>query len=230
MKKDSYNLNSNIESLYHREPTSFLNPKELMDIKYKIKDLNYNIYKPYPSSDKVILYIKELPKVCLFEIISYNPLRHQDILGSLFAIGISDNTFGDIIITDNKYYFYCLKSISRIIKEDLINIGNNKVEIQERNIETLNNYEKSYLEDNIIVSSLRIDNCISTIIGTSRNKINELIKDKQVLLNYDILTNNSYILKENDVFSIRKYGKYQFKKVIKTTKKDSLLIDYIKYI
>ena len=83
---------------------------------------------------------------------------------------------------------------------------------------------------NIIVPSLRIDAVISKIINTSRSNSVDLIKNKCVILNYSILKNDSTILKENDIFSIRKYGKYKFSKVVKNTKKDNIIIEYFKYI
>ena len=82
----------------------------------------------------------------------------------------------------------------------------------------------------LLVSSLRIDNVISKILNTNRDRVLEIIKNKEVLLNYDILSKNSYILKTNDIFSIRKYGKYKFINIINTTKKNKSVIKVLKYI
>ena len=50
--------------------------------------------------------IKRGIKVRLYEIISYFPLVHQEILGSLFGLNIADEVFGDIIIdNDNNFYY-----------------------------------------------------------------------------------------------------------------------------
>jgi RNA-binding protein YlmH len=51
-----------------------------------------------------------------------------------------------------------------------------------------------------------------------------------IILNYSLLKDGSINLKENDIFSIRKYGKYKFNKIIKNTKKDNIIIEYYKYI
>ena len=71
---------------------------------------------------------------------------------------------------------------------------------------------------------------MSKIIGTNREKILDKIKDKEIILNYDVLSKGSYVLKENDIFSIRKYGKYKFIGVVNHTKKNNLVIEYLKYI
>ena len=55
------------------------------------------------------------------------------------------------------------------------------------------------------------------------------MKNKEIILNYDILKNNSYQLKENDVFSIRRFGKYKYIKIIKQTKNSNFIIECHKY-
>ena len=95
---------------------------------------------------------------------------------------------------------------------------------------SLTDYQKKFEDYSSIVSSLRIDNVISTITGLSRSKVKEKISNDEVLLNYDVLSNGSYQLKDNDVFSVRRYGKFKFINVKGTTKKDNYIINYIKYI
>ena len=109
-------------------------------------------------------------------------------------------------------------------------IGNNSIKIEEIDIEYLENYERKYESHEIIFSSLRIDNVLSKIIKTNREKISDKIKNKEVFLNYEIVTKNSINLKPGDIFSIRKYGKYKFDSIINNTKKSNLIIKYLKYI
>ena len=90
-----------------------------------------------------------------------------------------------------------------------------------------NSKETEYEDIEIIVSSLRIDTVISRLIYTNRNNIKNLINKKEIILNYNPLSNNSYLLKENDIFSIRKYGKYKFIGIIKNTKKDVRRIYFV---
>ena len=120
--------------------------------------------------------------------------------------------------------------MSSFVIDNLFMIGNKYVNIEEVNIDVLSNYKKKYEIKNIIVPSLRIDAVISKIINTSRSNCVDLIKNKCVILNYSLLKEGSIYLKENDVFSIRRYGKYKFSKVIKSTKKDNRIIEYYKYI
>lgn len=228
--KNIYEINKNIEKIKRGSYTNFLSPNIFQEIKYKLKKDEYKIYLVYPDSEKVILYKNKIPEVKLLSIISKNKLRHQDILGSLFALGVSDDSFGDIIIKDNEYYIYLIPEILNFVQTNLLTIGNYKVDLEEIDINTLSDYKREYETSNIITSSLRIDTVIARIIGTSRDKVIDKIKDKEILLNSQTLTNNSYKLREKDTFSIRKFGKYQFIKVLKNTKKDNYLIEYNKYI
>ena len=96
-------------------------------------------------------------------------------------------------------------------------------------IDYLKDYERSYEEIELIVTSLRIDTVISRIIHTNRDSIKDKIKDKDIYLNHELLKRTDYKLKEDDIFSIRKYGKYKFIKVTNTTKNDNYVILIKKY-
>ena len=224
-----YKIEKNLNRLYRKETTFFLDPKEQLELKKKKKKEPYQIYKPYPDSEKNIFYIKEEPKVILYEIKSKTPLEHREILGTLFSLNITSELFGDIVITNNHYYIYVLESIAPYIKNNLLLIKNSRIELIEVPLETLKEYHKEYETIEIIASSTRIDTVISRLIQTSRPNIIEKIKNKEIILNYDILKNNSYQLKENDIFSIRRYGKYQYIGIKKETKSKNYIIECKKY-
>ena len=225
-----YNTKKNIDKIKRGEHTFFLDPKEANLVKGKLKKDEYKIYSPYPDSNKVILYKDKLPNVILYEIKSKTPLRHQNILGSMFSLNITNEVFGDIIVDNNKYYIFVLDIISNYIKSNLIFIKNSEVELEEIDLSTLEDYHQKYEEYSIIVSSLRIDTIISRITNTNRSSVIDRIKNKEILVNYEVLTKSSYTLKENDIFSIRKSGKYKFIGIEKTTKKDNYIIKYLKYV
>ena len=229
-KKYYYFIEKNINKLLRNEPTNFIDPGTLKKIIPKLKGIKYNIYYPYKDSDKVIIYINNIPRIRFLEIISYNPLSHREILGSLYGLNIDSELFGDIIITNNHYYIMVIDSIYNLVINELNMIGKNKIKLKEVDINILNNYERQYEEIELIVSSLRIDNVISSIIGTSRDKIKEKFLNDDIILNYEIYHKYNYLLKELDVFSIRKYGKYKYLGILKETKKGNYFIKCLKYI
>ena len=225
----NYQIANYIERIYQNKHTPFLDPNEQKQVINRLKKNTYFIYSPYPSSEKKIIYTKQEPEIKLYEVITPHKLRHQDILGSLFSINLDPHTYGDIIIKDNHYYIYILKENANYLKTYLNKIGNNSIYLEERNINELENYQPILEEKTTIVTSLRIDQIISRITNLSRKEVIIKIKNKEVILNYQILTNQSTTLKEKDIFSIRRHGKYQFKFIITKTKKDNYLISYYKY-
>ena len=229
-KKDYYIIEKNINKIYRGESTNFIDPTTLKNVISKLKGINYNIYYPYKDSDKVIIYTSILPEIRLLEIISYNKLTHRSIMGSLFSLNIDSELFGDIIITNNHYYIMIINSIYPLINNNLNMIGNHPIKLKEVSLDILDNYERKYSEIELIVSSLRIDNVISSIIGTSREQIKKKFLDDEIILNYEICHKLNYELKENDTFSIRRHGKYKYSGILKETKKGNYLIKCLNYI
>lgn len=230
MKSDVYKINNAVEKIKTGKNTQFLDGKELKIVTGKLKKNEYNIYYPYKDSEKVMLYTGKVPKVKLFKIYTVENIRHQDILGSLFSLNIDSSYFGDIVLFNGYYYVFVSKDLALYLKDNLKMVGNKKVSLEEVDLSVLDNYERKYEEKEIIVSSLRIDNIISGIINTSRKVALDKIKNKEVIVNYDVINKNSYILKENDIFSIRRYGKYKFVGIVKSTKKNNFIVRYLKYI
>ncbi len=224
-----YTVEKIVEKVLYSNSTNFVEIKYLNRVKKELKNVKYNIYEPFSGATKVILYNK-MPNIKIYEIISSNDLRHQDILGTLYSLNISDEMFGDVVIWNNRYFIIILSSIDNYIKSNLTSIKNSKVDLIERDPYYLKDYKQEYEECIIIVPSIRVDVIVSKIINSSRSNALEKIKNGDIYLNYELLTKPTYMLKENDIFSIRKYGKYKFLGEINRTKKGSLVIKYLKYV
>lgn len=224
-----YTVEKIVEKVLYSNSTNFVEIKYLNRVKKELKNVKYNIYEPFIGATKVILYNK-MPNIKIYEIVSSNDLRHQDILGTLYSLNISDEMFGDVVIWNNRYFIIILSSIDNYIKSNLASIRNSKVDLIEKDPYYLKDYKQEYEECIIIVPSIRVDVIVSKIINSSRSSALEKIKNGDIYLNYELLTKPTYMLKENDIFSIRKYGKYKFLGEINRTKKGSLVIKYLKYV
>ena len=224
-----YTVEKIVEKVLYSNSTNFVEIRYLNRVKKELKKVKYNIYEPFSDATKVILYNK-MPNIKIYEIVSSNDLRHQDILGTLYSLNISDEMFGDVVIWNNRYFIIILSSIDNYIKSNLTSIKNSKVDLIERDPYYLKDYKQEYEECIIIVPSIRVDVIVSKIINSSRSNALEKIKNGDIYLNYELLTKPTYMLKENDIFSIRKYGKYKFLGEINRTKKGSLVIKYLKYV
>ncbi len=227
--KNNYNIEKIIDSLYNKGYSNFLSSKELALVKGKLSEKEYNIYNLYNESNKVILYKKNIPKIKLFKIESKIELRHQDVLGTIFSLGIKEDTFGDIVKYDDSFYIFLLPHLVEYFKSNLVQVKNNPINLEEADISLATNFEQEYIKEEFIVSSLRIDNIVSTIVGESRKSTLERFKNKEIILNCEEEIKPTRVLKENDVFSIRKKGKYKFSTIKKVTKKGGFIIEILKY-
>lgn len=224
---DKFNLDNQVERVIRGENTYFLNPIEskyvLNRIKKRVSD--YHILKLFEDSEKFIIY-KDNLDVSLFEIKTNSNLTHREILGALFSHNLSDNFFGDIIIDDDRYFVAVLNTIKDYMINNFIKIGNKKVQLLEVNLSTIKDYQPDFLDISLSVSSLRLDNIISKLIPTSRSVSGDFIKDKKVVVNYNLCTNKDYTLKDGDIFSIRGIGKFKYIGInyLKSNSKKSIII------
>lgn len=227
--KNNYNIEKIIDALRSKGSTNFLTAKECMQIKGKLSKEEYKTYEPYPEASKVILYKKILPMVKLYKINSKVPLRHQDILGTIFSLGVKEDTFGDIVKYKENFYIFLLPHLTDYFQYNLVEIKKNEIALEEVDIAQAMQFQQKYQEKEYVVSSLRIDNIISTITSDSRKAVLEKFKNKEILLNYDENVKPTRIVRENDIFSIRRYGKYKYAGITKTTKKGGYIIKIQKY-
>ena len=229
MKKNIYNDEKIIEHLYNYGYSNFLTIKELISVKGKLNKNEYNVYYPYEDASKVLLYKKEIPKLSLLKIEGSNNIRHQDIMGTIFKEGIKEDTFGDIVKYNGDFYVFILPHLIEDIKYHMQEIRNERVKITEVDLNVKDNFKQEYITKEYIVSSLRIDNIVSSITNESRNSVLDKFKNKEIILNYEEEIKPTRTLHEGDVFSIRRYGKYKFNKILKNTKKGGYIIEVLMY-
>ena len=225
-----YLVQKNLTKLNNGQHTGFLDPKELDEVKRKLEKNSYSIYYPYKDSEKNIIYNKKEPNVLLYEIKSKVELRHQDILGTMYSLNISPELFGDILLIEGRYYIYILDAVRNYFESNFLMVKNSYIELEQIDLECLVDFERNYEIFEIIVSSNRIDTVVSSICHISRSNISDMIKNKEIILNYDYLKDGSYKLKENDVFSIKRVGKFVYNGVLKNTKSNHYIIEIKKYL
>lgn len=224
-------IKNNYEKILRGEYTDFLNPSEYLQVSAYLNKshIKYQVFKPFNDCTKVIIYKDKLPDVSLLEIKTKEVLKHRDILGALFSHNINISKYGDIIVSDNNYYIIVLSSIKKYLLMHLNMISKNKVQVEEVSMELVSNYQLEYEELQILVSSLRLDNIVSSLINSSRHKTDILFKDKYILVNYLVNNKKTYLVKDKDIISIRGYGKYLLDTVLKRTAKDKYILRIYKY-
>lgn len=159
----------------------------------------------------------------------FTMLKHKDYLGAIMSLGIKREKFGDLLLIENGCYFATTKKIYDYVALNLTKVANSPVSISIENFRENINIKIPYEEMTIIVTSSRLDNIVASLIKASRNKALEVINKKEVLINYKISQDKSLAIKENDLITIRGYGKYIISNSISYTAKDRLRILVKKY-
>lgn len=159
------------------------------------------------------------------------PFAHRDVLGSLMGLGIARNKIGDLLVNkkENTCIIICMNQIASYISEQLTQIGHTAVTC-EMIATPKGHYTPEIEEITGTVSSIRLDSLCALCMKFSRQTSNRLITEGNVFVNGRCITSNGYHLKENDIISVRHYGKFIYTGESHTTKKGRLFVHLEKYI
>lgn len=154
-------------------------------------------------------------------------LTHRDYLGSLMGLGIARECIGDIVLFPEGAYVICLEDIKDFILSNLDRIGRKSVKIELCENETVPG--KTLLRKSVTAASDRLDCIVAQVSACSRNKVDELIREGKIQVNYLQADSTSKKLKPGDVVSVRGFGKFIYVGVSGETKKGRLKIEYDLY-
>ena len=230
--------------------TNFVNEREkriIINVLNRVGNSNYVIYGGYEEAQRniIIFYPKYFDEQMLQKNYNnimnvleiklpeelHNTYSHRDYLSGIIKIGINREKVGDILVNEKGADILILKEVSNYVEQNITQLTRfSKSKIIMKGLEKLQLVEQQREEINIIVPSLRVDNIVSELAKTSRNKANELIVQERVLVNYETVTKNSKLLKEKDVITIRGKGKFELIEQIAETKKKNKILKMHKYI
>lgn len=146
-------------------------------------------------------------------------------------LGIKREKIGDILVFEDGADIVCCNEISKYILNSLPQLKRfSKSKIEKLNITNIRKPEIKKEQKIITVSSLRIDNIISEIVNCSRNESSKILEDQRVMVNYEVETKNSKIIKEDDIIVIRGKGKFRIFEILGETKKGKIAINVEHYI
>ena len=156
-------------------------------------------------------------------------LSHRDFLGALMNLGIERNTLGDIFISDKTGYVFCHEKVVDYIVENLDRIRHTTVKCRLL-AEAPEAVKPTLKQENLIVSSERLDGIIAKLFHLSRSQSLLLFREKKVFVNGRCMENNSGVCKADDVVSVRGFGKFIYRGCVHETKKGNLSISLERYV
>ena len=153
-------------------------------------------------------------------------LTHSAILGSLANSGVETSTFGDII-TDGAghWQFFAKSELSDFFTSEINYIGHTKVRLRPTTKQKVLTVEDDSAQATAIASSLRLDALVAAITKKSRQQSKNDIANNLVKLNWHSATNFNIMIKEDDVLSIRHFGRIKILD-IKATRKGKFKVVY----
>ena len=172
-----------------------------------------------------------------FDILRISPLHakyaeqltHRDYLGTILGLGIERAKIGDILVDGTDAVVFVHRTLQSFLMEELTRVRHTQVLVKEISREDFQ-YEPKYEEIRGTVASVRLDSLLSLAFSASRTKLSGLIEGAKVFVNGKLITTNSYQLKENDVISVRGYGKFRYNGTGAKTKKNRIYVSVYKYI
>ncbi len=228
--------------------TSFLTPAEQQILEMIAKSnpsIQYHLSGGYPMAERqagiisdgfdefdkdgsVIIQDFGSQIVCLkSDTDSYlKPLKHPDVLGALMKSGIKRESFGDILCEDHRIFLFCKQNMADFISSEIVRIGKQLVHFELAEINELPEIKRERIEIN--VPSLRFDAIVAALSKTSRSKAEGMIKQGFVKIN-DIVLDHKGQLCNNDIVSIRRCGRFLFLGIKNTTRKERLVLEFLKY-
>ena len=148
-------------------------------------------------------------------------LSHRDFLGALINLGIKREMLGDIIIKNNEAFVFCMDDMAEYIIGSLDRVKHTIVKCSQT-VEIPDIWKDNIKKSSVNVVSLRLDAMVAEVYKMSRSMAQGLIREKKVFVNGRLNENNSGNIKEEDVISVRGYGRFIFKSVNYTSKKGRL--------
>lgn len=156
-------------------------------------------------------------------------LTHRDFLGAILNLGIERDMVGDILVQNNSAYCFVIEKLADVFCSDLDRVKHTAVSckiVDEVPADCLPKLQ----EENITVTSPRLDAILAKVYHLSRTDAKELFDMEKVTINGRLCRNPETILKENNIVSVRGYGKLEYHGEERTTKKGKTGITIWRYI
>lgn len=157
-------------------------------------------------------------------------LSHRDVLGALMNLGVERSTIGDILLCDNVAYIFCTEKMAGYLASELTQIKHTPVRcsVTEElpDISVLRKIE----EVRVQIASVRLDAVIAKVYNLSRGDSLDLFRAKRVFVDGKLCENNSYGVKENEVVSVRGFGKFKYLSQDGVSKKGKINVTVGKYV
>ncbi|HLQ75321.1 MAG TPA: RNA-binding protein [Alloiococcus sp.] len=233
-----------VENQYTPYLSSFLNPREQYILKtivgqYNDIQVQYNGGYERAERQRAFIYPSyyevgdsdfELSVIEIRYPKKFSTLTHGSIMGSFLGCGLTRDKLGDIINEDDRWQFFVDQTMTDFLKLQLDKIGRTKVNLLEIDEQDIINPEEDWIEATEIISSLRLDVFIASCLNLGRDKAQKLILNNRVKLNWTEIDKVNINIEENDMVSIRGFGRIKYDSTISRSKKNKYVVKVFKLL
>ena len=179
------------------------------------------------GSETLCGYTENWPLVCVWvEPVMQkfaDALTHRDFLGALLSLGVRRGVLGDIILSDNTGYVFCLDTIASLITDELKQVRRTTVKCNVLNeVPVLATTEPE--EQSINVASERLDAVVAAVFKLSRSQAQTLFKEGKIFVNSRLSENTGFQPSDGDIISVRGLGRFAFSGVSGQSRKGRLFV------
>lgn len=161
----------------------------------------------------------------------YNvPLGHRNYLGTILSLGIDRNKIGDILVEDSGAYVFVSEDIAEFLVDNLTKISSCGVAVKLIDVSQVRVPEKRSQIIDVVAASKRIDAVVAAITHTSRRDMKKEIALGNVKVNHAPVSGRDDQLKENDLLSIKGFGRVKIVGFGGLTKSGRIHIDVERFL
>lgn len=223
--------------------SDFLSPIELRIAK-DIIDMygykNYQLFGGIEDADRnaIVFYPEKLEEVFEQNRFDYNSIfscvritncqenyEHKIYLGGCIKLGVKREKIGDIVVFENGADIIINKDVEKFLLSNLGQLNrfkNAKIEVIK--LSDITKRIQKFKDMKVIVSSLRLDNVVAELAGTSRSKALDLLNQERVFINYKNETKPTKAVIEKDIITVRGKGKFILDEIEGNTRSGKIVI------
>ena len=223
---------------WHRSlASSFLNEEEQAAMQKLFPEsslVRYDGGYPDARKKKVIFLADEEDDfsdiVCIQAAIDqrFRKIGHRDILGALMSLQIDRHSFGDFWIADDHIYLYTSETMARFLIDNLIRINQLSVSFEVTDERPVQVFAVKRIQT--VCASERMDAIVAGLTHCSRSEAKEMIRQGLVQLNHITLEAPDELAYNNVTISIRGTGRFTYLGILRKTRNDRIVAEFLQSI
>ncbi len=198
-----------------------------------INDAEREILLFYPNKLTKEMALKNIDAIlsCVhIELPNDVQMEHREFLSGIMKMGIIREKFGDIIVRNNGADIIAFNETADYFVNNLPLLTRfQKAVITKTSLANLEQKEITFIDINIIVSSIRLDNIVAELCHCSRSHAQNILKEQRVFVNGILEIKDSKKINVGSTITIRGKGKFIFDSTCGNTKSNREKLLFKKY-